>query len=77
MKFYSLLFLMLLVVSCSINEEKKVNKVNTISEKEAIETVLINWHKNASDANFEAYFNAMSDKSIFIGTDASENWNIE
>jgi len=77
MKFYSLLFLMLLMVSCSKNEQKKVNRVNTISEKEAIQTVLINWHKNAAEANFDAYFNAMSTRSIFIGTDASENWNIE
>lgn len=77
MKFYSLLFLMLLAVSCSKNEQKKTLRVNTISEKKAIQTVLINWHKNAAEANFDAYFNAMSNKSIFIGTDASENWNIE
>lgn len=77
MKFYSLFFLMLLAVSCSKNEQKKVNKVNTISEKEDIQTALSNWHKNAAEANFDAYFNAMSNKSIFIGTDASENWNIE
>ena len=68
---------MLLAVSCSKNEQKKTLRVNTISEKEAIQTVLINWHKNAAEANFDAYFNAMSNKSIFIGTDASENWNIE
>ncbi len=68
---------MLLAVSCSKNEQKKTLRVNTISEKKAIQTVLINWHKNAAEANFDAYFNAMSNKSIFIGTDASENWNIE
>ena len=68
---------MLLAVSCSKNEQKKTLRVNTISEKEAIQTVLINWHKNAAEANFDAYFNAMSNKSIFIGTDASENWSIE
>jgi len=68
---------MLLAVSCSKNEQKKTLKVNTISEKEAIQTILINWHKNAAEANFDAYFNAMSTRSIFIGTDASENWNIE
>ena len=68
---------MLLAVSCSKNEQKKTLIVNTISEKKAIQTVLINWHKNAAEANFDAYFNAMSNKSIFIGTDASENWNIE
>ena len=37
----------------------------------------INAQMSVPEANFDAYFNAMSNKSIFIGTDASENWNIE
>jgi ketosteroid isomerase-like protein len=44
-------------------------------EKDNINIVLNNWHKAAAAAQFEAYFNIMSDNSIFIGTDASENWN--
>ena len=37
--------------------------------------VLNNWHRAAAEANFEDYFGAMSDESIFIGTDATENWD--
>ena len=40
-----------------------------------INTVLNNWHKAAATANYNDYFNAMSDDAIFIGTDATENWN--
>lgn len=45
------------------------------SEKQAINTILDNWHKAAAEGNFNNYFGAMSDESIFIGTDATENWN--
>jgi len=77
MKYYFVLFIIIILVSCTNNPKKESNKVDAVSEKEAIQTLLNNWHLNASEANFDAYFNAMSDKSIFIGTDASENWNIE
>lgn len=40
-----------------------------------INTVLDNWHKAAATANFESYFDAMTNDAIFIGTDATENWN--
>lgn len=45
------------------------------NDKERVELVLNNWHKAAATANFDAYFGALSDESIFIGTDATENWN--
>lgn len=50
---------------------------NTIKEKATINTLLDNWHKAAAEANFDNYFNAMSEESIFIGTDATENWTKE
>ena len=43
--------------------------------KEPISKVLDAWHKAAADANFNAYFDAMTDDAIFIGTDATENWD--
>ena len=45
------------------------------AEKEIISTVVDAWHKAAAEANFYAYFRLMSDDAIFIGTDATENWN--
>lgn len=43
-------------------------------EKTAVNSVLTNWHFAASEANFENYFSYMATDGIFIGTDATENW---
>ncbi len=64
------LFLLLLVTSCG-------SVKNLVSEKATINSVLDSWHKNAAEVKFEAYFDAMTNDAIFIGTDATENWNKE
>jgi SnoaL-like domain len=43
--------------------------------KEQINTTLDSWHKAAAETNYNNYFDAMTDDAIFIGTDATENWN--
>lgn len=43
--------------------------------KSKINATLDAWHKAAAEANFNNYFNAMTDDAIFIGTDPTENWN--
>lgn len=42
-----------------------------------IDTILDKWHKAASDADFETYFGLMTDDAVFIGTDATENWQLQ
>ncbi|WP_350289197.1 nuclear transport factor 2 family protein [uncultured Croceitalea sp.] len=44
------------------------------SEKQLINDVLDSWHKAAAEANFEAYFDKMTKDGVFLGTDATENW---
>ncbi|PXY41653.1 hypothetical protein DMB65_06815 [Flavobacterium cheongpyeongense] len=48
------------------------NAQNT--EKDKINQTLDAWHKAAADVQFDAYFNAMTDDAVYIGTDATENW---
>ena len=48
---------------------------NTANETIQINKLLDTWHKDAAVANFNNYFEALTDDSIFIGTDATENWN--
>ena len=43
-------------------------------EKSNIDNVLTQWHKAASEANFEGYFGLMTEEGVFIGTDPTENW---
>ncbi|WP_435416440.1 nuclear transport factor 2 family protein [Polaribacter aestuariivivens] len=74
MKKVSILFFTILFFSnCATS--KKV--VNTTSIKNEVDTFLVNWHKAASDANFENYFGALDDTSIYIGTAAEEVWTKE
>jgi hypothetical protein len=44
-------------------------------EEKNINILLDNWHLAAAEANYENYFQAMANESVFIGTDATENWN--
>lgn len=44
------------------------------NEKKAIDKVLTEWHKAAAEANFDMYFSHMTDDGVFLGTDATENW---
>lgn len=62
-----IIFILFLATGCASIKNIEFEKAN-------INTVLNNWHKAAAAAQFEAYFNIMSDNSIFIGTDAGENW---
>ena len=62
--------ILFIISSCSLS---KVSFIET--NKTKIHQTIDNWHKNAAETNFEAYFNAMANESIFIGTDATENWN--
>lgn len=48
---------------------------NNTMYTDQINTLLNNWHKDAANANFKNYFDAMDTESTFIGTDATENWN--
>ncbi|MBZ9728177.1 nuclear transport factor 2 family protein [Salegentibacter sp. JZCK2] len=43
-------------------------------EKSNIDTVLTQWHNTAAEADFDKYFSLMTEDGIFIGTDATENW---
>ena len=43
------------------------------TEKE-INTFLDQWHKHASNADMEAYFDKIDEEGIYIGTDETEIW---
>lgn len=63
----TLLFVLLTLSGFSLNAQD--------SDKNKVTTLLDNWHKAAAEVNYTAYFDMMSDDAIFIGTDATENWN--
>lgn len=69
MKNFAILFLLFVSVV--------YQKSNITEIKKLIDTRLESWHKAASNANFDAYFDLMTDDAVFIGTDATENWQLE
>lgn len=61
--------LLLLFLSLSLHAQE--------SAKNTIHKVLDAWHEAAANADFQAYFDLMAEQSVFIGTDAMENWQRE
>ncbi len=60
----------LVLIGCKSAQPKSSENV-----KSEINLILNNWHKAAAEANFNNYFNAMTNDAIYIGTDPTENWN--
>lgn len=60
--------LILIVTSC------QSTKNTIVSNENQINMLLDSWHKAAADAQYDSYFEKMTEDGIFIGTDAKENW---
>lgn len=77
MKKIFLIFVAALFIYSCTNKKTKLSLEDIKNEKATINQLLNNWHKDASEINSEDYFARMDSISIFIGTDASENWTKE
>lgn len=60
----------------SIHAQVKNTEENINAVKRQVNKTIGKWHKAAREANFDNYFNLMTDDAIFIGTDATENWTL-
>lgn len=69
MKKYLFLLFIVSLTSCSSKKDKP------LTETDKVNLLLNNWHNAAAETNFNNYFEAMTEDAIFIGTDATENWN--
>lgn len=65
---YVLLYAFIIFNSSVLHAQERGQRVNA---------VLDSLHSYAASANFDAYFSLYSDDAIFIGTDASEVWDID
>jgi len=54
--------------------EGDCSPVSKQTPREAIETLATNWHLAAANADSVAFFDAMADDAIYIGTDKGEHW---
>lgn len=69
MKKQLLLLLSLVVLGC------KSTMSDQTTAKSELNTALDVWHKAAAKADASTYFGMMTDDAIYIGTDATENWD--
>lgn len=47
----------------------------TVAQQEkVVDKLMTDWHHAAAVADFDRYFNPMHEKSIYMGTDATERW---
>ncbi len=69
LSFRTTILILILITSCNNP------KFNTEKETSQINIILDNWHKDAKKANFDSYFNKISENGFYIGTDKSENWS--
>lgn len=74
-KYARFLLLIGLLSSCNqVNKQQQKVLVNEKVLKEKAEITLNAWHLAASNAAFDTYFSLMTSDGVFIGTDATENW---
>ena len=51
------------------------NVIAQNDSKAQINNTLDAWHKAAVEANYNNYFDTLTDDAVFIGTDPTENWS--
>jgi hypothetical protein len=66
-----------IVLFCILLLGSKSFSQNTESDRKKINIILDSWHKAAANAEFDNYFSYMTSNGVFIGTDATENWQLD
>ena len=72
-----LITLILCYLGCAGFSQTMPYQSNAKQAKTEISDVIDHWHQAAAEANFKNYFHLMTKDPVFIGTDATENWQIE
>ncbi|RWW99952.1 nuclear transport factor 2 family protein [Flavobacterium cerinum] len=72
-KLYLCLSILTIVTTAFIVNKEKATDPKT--EKKAITTLLNDWHLAAAKADYNGYFGKIAEDGIYIGTDATENWD--
>ena len=67
-----LIFFSLLVLLTACNNP---TTTDTVAETKKINATVDAWHNAAAHADFNNYFQYLTEDAVFIGTDATENWH--
>jgi hypothetical protein len=66
----------LLLSSCGAAQHAAVTPVSIAREEAAIAAVLDDWHAAAAASDEARYFDHFADEGVFLGTDATERWDV-
>lgn len=75
--FIYIIVISLLVSSCNSKAKDENHIQNTKNEQKQIAKMLDDFNEAAANADFNSYFDCFADDAVFIGTDATENWDKE
>ena len=70
----SLLASLLLTQGCDHTRKEDTARQRAVQTK-AVHETLDDWHRAAANADETAYFGALANDAVFLGTDASERWS--
>ncbi|MFB9053155.1 nuclear transport factor 2 family protein [Formosa undariae] len=73
----SMILVFFVVVNTNAQDLKSEKIRHQNNTEQAIGINLDAWHKAAAEANFNSYFKLMTTDAVFIGTDASEHWDLD
>lgn len=48
---------------------------SSVVDTKKLDVLIDDWHKAASEANYDAYFGCMDDSFVFLGTAPGERWS--
>jgi hypothetical protein len=74
---FSLFFACCVIGFGFIAQKKPSTGVSKITPDDRLNSLMDTWHKNATLAQFDAYFAATSDNFVFYGTAPAEKWDKE
>jgi hypothetical protein len=68
-------FVTLFVITSCNEPPSEIQTHSTATDKEQIIATLDQFNEAAANADFNTYFDFFTDDAVFIGTDATENWD--
>lgn len=76
MKTLILIILASSLIGCG-SQDKSTSGTFSEDNEDSINLLLDKWHTAAAEAKFKDYFDQMAKDGVFLGTDATENWQNE
>jgi ketosteroid isomerase-like protein len=72
---HAFIFIAFVTMTSCTEPPANIQNQSTATDREQIIATLDQFNEAAANADFDRYFDFFTDDAVFIGTDATENWN--